>query len=168
MEEKKLTMQKTVNEKELETLAFWNENKIFEKSVERPGGAEPKASFSFFDGPPFATGLPHHGSLMAGTVKDVIPRFQTMNGKRVRRVWGWDCHGLPIENLIEKKLGLASKKDIEEYGIDKFNHDAFSSVLEYEAEWKKVIPRLGRWVDMDHPYKTMDVTYTESVWWSFA
>jgi isoleucyl-tRNA synthetase len=168
MEEKKVTMQKTVNEKELETLAFWNENKIFEKTLETPAGEEPRGGFSFFDGPPFATGLPHHGSLMAGTVKDLIPRFQTMNGKRVRRVWGWDCHGLPIENLIEKKLGLSSKKDIEEYGVDKFNHDAFCSVLEYESEWKKIIPRLGRWVDMEHPYKTMDATYTESVWWSFA
>ena len=85
----------------------------------------------------------------------------------VRRVWGWDCHGLPIENLIEKKLGLQSKKDIEEFGIDKFNRDAFSSVLQYEEEWKKVIPRLGRFVDMDHPYKTMDSTYTESIWWAW-
>ena len=143
--------QKTINEKELETLASWQENEIFEKSVATPAGESPRGQFSFYDGPPFATGMPHHGTLMAGTVKDVIPRYQTMKGNSVRRVWGWDCHGLPIENLIEKKLGLQSKKDIEEYGIDKFNKDAFDSVLQYEAEWKKVIPRLGRFVDMEHP-----------------
>ncbi len=166
--EKKVITQKTVNEKELETLAFWEENKIFEKSIEAPGGSEPVGDYSFYDGPPFATGLPHHGHILAGTIKDVIPRFQTMNGKRVRRVWGWDCHGLPVENLIEKKLKLASKKDIESYGIDKFNKEAYDSVLEYESEWKKIIPRLGRWVDMEHSYKTMDASYTESVWWSFG
>lgn len=159
--------QKTVNEKEPETLAFWKENKIFEKSIETPAGEKPKGGFSFYDGPPFATGLPHHGSLMAGTVKDLIPRYQTMKGNSVRRVWGWDCHGLPIENLIEKKLGLASKKDIEDFGIDKFNRDAYESVLQYESEWKEIIPRLGRWVDMDRPYKTMDATYTESIWWAW-
>lgn len=158
---------KTINEKELETLAFWQENKIFEKSVETPAGDDPKGEFSFYDGPPFATGLPHHGTLMAGTVKDVIPRYQTMRGYSVRRKWGWDCHGLPIENLIEKKLGLQSKKDIEEYGIDKFNKEAFESVLQYEEEWKAVIPRVGRFVDMDHPYKTMDAAYTESIWWAW-
>jgi isoleucyl-tRNA synthetase len=158
---------KTINEKELETLAFWQEKKIFEKSVEMPGGEEPKGSFSFYDGPPFATGTPHMGHILAGTIKDAIPRYQTMKGNSVRRVWGWDCHGLPIENLIEKKLGLESKKDIEEYGVGKFNKDAFESVLQYEEEWKEVIPRLGRFVDMEHPYKTMDATYTESIWWAW-
>lgn len=158
---------KTISEKEQETLAFWEANKIFEKSVEMPAGEKPKGSFSFYDGPPFATGLPHHGSLMAGTVKDVIPRYQTMKGNSVRRVWGWDCHGLPIENLIEKKLGLKSKKDIEDFGIDKFNKDAYESVLQYESEWKDIIPRVGRWVDMGHAYKTMDSTYTESIWWAW-
>lgn len=157
----------SVNEKELATLHFWEENAIFQKSVETPCSEAPKGTFSFYDGPPFATGLPHHGSLMAGTVKDLIPRYQTMKGMSVDRMWGWDCHGLPIENLIEKKLGLASKKDIEEYGIDRFNRDAYNSVLEFESEWKKIIPRLGRWVDMSHPYKTMDATYTESIWWAW-
>lgn len=156
-----------ISEKEQETLAFWQSNKIFEKSVEMPAGEEPKGQFSFYDGPPFATGLPHHGHILAGTIKDAIPRYQTMKGNSVRRVWGWDCHGLPIENLIEKKLGLQSKKDIEEFGIDKFNKAAFESVLQYEEEWRKVIPRLGRWIDMDHPYKTMDATYTESIWWAW-
>lgn len=162
-----LNIKKTIEEKEQETLVFWNEKKIFEKSIEAPGGGDPKGSFSFYDGPPFATGLPHYGHILAGTIKDAIPRYQTMKGNSVRRVWGWDCHGLPIENLIEKKLGLASKKDIEEFGIDKFNRDAYESVLQYEEEWKNIVPRLGRWVDMDHPYKTMDSSYTESIWWAW-
>jgi isoleucyl-tRNA synthetase len=158
---------KTIAEKEIETLAFWQDNKIFEKSVDSPASKEPKGSFSFYDGPPFATGLPHYGHILAGTIKDTIPRYQTMKGNTVRRKWGWDCHGLPIENLIEKKLGLASKKDIEEYGIDKFNKDAHQSVLIYEAEWQDIVPRLGRFVDMKHDYKTMDATYTESIWWAW-
>jgi isoleucyl-tRNA synthetase len=158
---------KTISEKEKEVLAFWEENKIFEKSVALPASQKAKGDFSFYDGPPFATGLPHYGHILAGTIKDAIPRYQTMKGNSVRRVWGWDCHGLPIENLIEKKLGLASKKDIEEYGIDTFNRDAYESVLQYEEEWRKVVPRLGRWIDMDAPYKTMDSTYTESIWWAW-
>jgi isoleucyl-tRNA synthetase len=161
------TKPKTIAEKERETLAFWQANKIFEKSVETPAGGEPKGQFSFYDGPPFATGLPHFGHILAGTIKDAIPRYQTMKGNSVRRIWGWDCHGLPIENMIEKKLGLKSKKDIEDFGIGKFNKDAFDSVLQYEEEWKSIIPRLGRFVDMEHPYKTMDSTYTESIWWAW-
>lgn len=156
-----------INGKELETLQFWQKNKIFEKSVETPAGETPKGSFSFYDGPPFATGLPHMGHILAGTIKDAIPRYQTMRGNSVRRTWGWDCHGLPIENLIEKKLELKSKKDIEEFGVDKFNKAAFESVLQYDEEWKNIIPRLGRFVDMDRPYKTMDSTYTESIWWAW-
>ncbi len=158
---------KTISEKEQETLKFWQENEIFEKSIETPANETAKGDFSFYDGPPFATGLPHYGHILAGTIKDAIPRYQTMQGKSVRRKWGWDCHGLPIENLIEKKLGLKSKKDIEDFGIDKFNHDAHESVLTYDREWKEIIPRLGRWVDMDRPYKTMDSTYTESIWWAW-
>jgi isoleucyl-tRNA synthetase len=158
---------KTISEKEKETLAFWQENNIFEKSIETPAGAKAVGDFSFYDGPPFATGLPHYGHILAGTIKDTIPRYQTMQGKSVRRIWGWDCHGLPIENLIEKKLGLKSKKDIEDFGIDKFNKDAYESVLQYESEWQQIVPRLGRWVDMDNSYKTMDATYTESIWWAW-
>lgn len=158
---------KTIADKENEVLAFWEENKIFEKSVATPASEKPRGNFSFYDGPPFATGLPHYGHILAGTIKDAIPRYQTMKGNTVRRVWGWDCHGLPIENLIEKKLGLASKKDIEAFGIDTFNKDAYESVLQYEEEWKKIVPRLGRWIDMDRPYKTMDATYTESIWWAW-
>ncbi|MBP9765623.1 MAG: class I tRNA ligase family protein, partial [Candidatus Pacebacteria bacterium] len=159
---------KSINEKELEVLKFWNDNKIFQKSLEKPAGESFDESFTFYDGPPFATGMPHHGHLLAGTIKDTIPRFHTMNGKHVRRVWGWDCHGLPIENLIEKKFNLNSKKDIEEFGIEKFNKAAEESVFTYEKEWKEIVPRFGRWVDMENSYKTMDANYTESVWWAFS
>ncbi len=153
-----------IAEREEEILAFWNKNEIFKKSMEKdaPGG-----DFVFYDGPPFATGQPHYGHILAGTMKDVIPRFQTMRGKRVLRKWGWDCHGLPVENLIEKELGLKSKKDIEEIGVEKFNEAARASVLRYDADWKKIVPRSGRWVDMDDAYLTMNPPYMESVWWSF-
>jgi len=161
-------LKKTISEKELETLKYWQDNKIFEKSIATPAGESPEGDYSFYDGPPFATGLPHHGHILAGTIKDAIPRFQTMNGKSVRRVWGWDCHGLPVENLIEKEVGLNSKKDIEEYGIGKFTRACFDSVLRYDKEWKEIVPRLGRWVDMSRAYKTMDWTYTESAWWAWG
>ncbi len=147
---------------EKEILKFWKENKIFEKSLQKDGG-----DFVFYDGPPFATGLPHYGHILTSIIKDVIPRYQTMRGKRVPRKWGWDCHGLPIENLIEKDLHLHSKKDIEKYGVEKFNKKAEESVLQYADEWEKIIPRIGRWVDMERDYKTMDRDYTESVWWVF-
>ncbi len=150
--------------KEEEILAFWNKEQIFQKSLEQTRSGE---SFVFYDGPPFATGLPHFGHVLPSTLKDIIPRYQTMKGRYVPRVWGWDCHGLPIENLVEKKLGLKNKKDIETYGIEKFNKEARDSVLMYAGEWKKIIPRLGRWVDMDNDYRTMNPSYTESVWWSF-
>ena len=159
---------KTINEKELEVLNFWKENNIFEKSLEKPAGEAPKEGYTFYDGPPFATGVPHHGHLLASTIKDAMPRYQTMKGKYVRGVWGWDCHGLQIENLIEKKFNLNSKKDIEEFGIGKFNSAALESVFTYEKEWKEVIPRFGRWVDMENSYKTLDATFTESVWWAFS
>lgn len=155
----------SINEKEEAILRFWKEHRIFEKSLSQTEGKE---SYVFYDGPPFATGLPHHGHLLQGTIKDIIPRYQTMRGRYVRRQWGWDCHGLPIENLIEKELGLKQKKDIEEYGVEKFNEKASTSVLMYDEEWKRVVPRMGRWVDMEHAYKTMDPEYTESIWWAFA
>ncbi len=145
-------------------LAFWKEHDIFNKSLEKEA---PNGDFVFYDGPPFATGLPHYGHILASAIKDTIPRFWTMNGYRVERKWGWDCHGLPLENLIEKKLGLATKRDIEEYGIQNFNEAARDAVMEYADEWKRIIPRMGRWADMEDDYKTMDSTYTESVWWVF-
>lgn len=150
--------------KEEHVLSFWEENDIFKKSLEKDS---PKGEFIFYDGPPFATGLPHYGHLLPGTIKDIIPRFKTMQGYHVDRKWGWDCHGLPIENLIEKELGLETKKDIEEYGIEKFNQAARDSVLRYEQEWKQYVPRSGRWVDMENPYMSMNASYMESGWWIF-
>lgn len=146
-------------------LKFWEDKKIFNKSLEKEA---PKGDFVFYDGPPFATGEPHYGHVVPGTVKDIIPRYKTMRGYRVRRRWGWDCHGLPVENLIEKELNLKSKKDILDYGISKFNAKARESVMRYASDWRKIIPRLGRWVDMDDDYRTMDSSYTESVWWAFS
>jgi isoleucyl-tRNA synthetase len=154
----------TIAQSEEKTLAFWRDNRIFEKTLEQTRGGEP---FVFYDGPPFATGLPHYGHLLQGAIKDAVPRYQTMRGRYVRRVWGWDCHGLPIENLIEGELGLKHKKDIEEHGIANFNEAARASVLRYDEDWKKIVPRMGRWVDMETSYKTMDWEYTESIWWAF-
>ncbi len=153
-----------VAKSEEEVLKFWQENKIFEKSLKKPA---PNGEFVFYDGPPFATGLPHYGHLLAGTIKDIIPRYQTMLGKKVSRRWGWDCHGLPIENLIEEELGLKTKQDIHDYGVEKFNQAAKESVLRYDVDWKKIVPRTGRWVDMESNYQTMDTSYSESIWWIF-
>ena len=152
---------------EEEVLKFWEQNNIFEKSVSQREGSKAKMTeeFVFYDGPPFATGLPHFGHFVPSTIKDIIPRYQSMKGKKVERRFGWDCHGLPVENLIEKELGLASKTGIEEYGIAKFNEACRSSVLRYVKEWRATITRLGRWVDFDHDYKTMEPSYMESIWW---
>ncbi|MES3031533.1 MAG: class I tRNA ligase family protein [Patescibacteria group bacterium] len=159
------TTKSKVAETEEKILEYWDANQIFKKTLEKES---PKGDFVFYDGPPFATGLPHYGHVIPSTVKDVIPRYKTMRGYRVRRRWGWDCHGLPVENLIEKELNLASKKDILDYGIGKFNAKAQESVMRYADDWRKIIPRLGRWVDMDNDYRTMDASYTESVWWAFS
>lgn len=163
-EEVKSEKKESINEREEQVLSFWRKNSIFEKSLEQNKGKE---SYLFYDGPPFATGLPHHGHLLQGTIKDIIPRYQTMRGRYVRREWGWDCHGLPIENIIEKELGFKAKSDIEEYGVEKFNRKARESVMTYDKEWKNIVPRMGRWVDMKNAYKTMDSSYTESIWWAF-
>ena len=159
-EQKKESNLSDVAKKEEEILAFWRENKIFEKTLDATRGGK---EYVFYDGPPFATGTPHYGHIVAGTMKDVIPRYQTMQGNFVRRRWGWDCHGLPVENLIEKDLGLKSKKDIEDYGIGNFNAKAREKVQAYVGDWKQVVPRLGRFVDMEDDYRTMDWYYTESV-----
>jgi isoleucyl-tRNA synthetase len=155
-----------VSTNEHEVLSFWDATQAFERSVsERPENKR----YVFYDGPPFATGLPHYGHLLASTVKDLVPRYWTMKGYRVDRVWGWDCHGIPIENIIEKELELkGGKKGIEAYGIDKFNQACRSAILRFDKEWEGVIRRLGRWVDFKHSYKTMDKTFMESVWWAFA
>jgi isoleucyl-tRNA synthetase len=148
---------------EEEVLKFWEENDVFQKSIEQRSADKP---YVFYDGPPFATGLPHHGHLLASTSKDVIPRYFTMKGYQVLRRWGWDTHGLPIENIVEKKLGYEGKKEIEE-NIAKFNEEARKTVLQFADEWRKTIRRIGRWVDFDKSYKTMDPTFMESVWWGF-
>ncbi|MFA6567320.1 MAG: isoleucine--tRNA ligase [Victivallales bacterium] len=145
-------------------LKFWESEKVFEKSLDQRKG---KGEFVFYDGPPFATGLPHYGHLLAGTIKDVVPRYQTMKGKYVDRVFGWDCHGLPVEYEMEKELGLSGKKAIESYGIDKFNESCRGIVLRYAGEWEKVVRRMGRWVDFSRGYRTMDLDYMESIWWVF-
>ena len=149
---------------EEEVLKYWDENKIFEKSVANREGAK---RYSFYDGPPFATGTPHYGHIVASAIKDTVPRYWTMRGFQVERKWGWDCHGLPIENIAEKSLGIKHKKEIEEMGVAKFNETCRSKVLEYVSEWKRVIGRFGRWADMDNAYSTMDKDYMESVWWVF-
>ncbi len=146
---------------EEEVLQFWQTNQIFEQSITKDA---PHGDYVFYDGPPFATGTPHYGHLVGSIIKDVVPRFWTMKGYRVERKWGWDCHGLPIENIIEKDLGFKTKQDIVSYGVDKFNAACRERVLEYAEDWQKTITRLGRWADMTSPYRTMDLPYMESVW----
>lgn len=149
---------------EEEVLAFWREQRTFEKSLKWRKGAQ---EYVFYDGPPFATGLPHYGHLLPGTMKDIIPRYQTMKGRYVPRRFGWDTHGLPVENEIEKKLNLETKRDIENFGIDRFNEECRSIVLRYVSEWEKTVERMGRWVDFKNAYLTMDLSYMESIMWVF-
>ena len=149
---------------EEDVLKLWSEKDIYKKSIEqRPADNE----YVFYDGPPFATGLPHFGHFVPGTIKDAIPRYQSMKGKRVIRRFGWDCHGLPVESEMEKTIGVSGHRNIVEYGVGKFNEECRSIVLRYTAEWKKAITRMGRWVDFDNGYRTMDKNYMESVWWAF-
>ena len=149
--------------REEKILTFWKEQNIFEKSLKKDA---PRGEFTFYDGPPFATGVPHIGHLLASAIKDAVGRYRTMQGYHVRRVWGWDCHGLPVETIVEEKLGLKTKKDIEEIGVARFNAEAREAVLAFVREWKRYIERIGRWVDFDNAYKTMDTDYMESVWWA--
>ena len=154
----------TLPEMEEKVLAYWDEHKIFEKSLAQTADGKP---FTFYDGPPFATGLPHYGHILASTVKDLVPRYQTMNGRFVRRRWGWDCHGLPIEEVVERKLGISGKKQIEEIGIKAFNETCRSMVLTFAHDWRALVRRIARWVDFDNSYKTLDADFMESVWWGF-
>ncbi len=154
----------TFPKREEKVLAFWQNEKIFEKSVEQ---RRKHALFSFYDGPPFATGLPHYGHLLAGTIKDVIPRYKTMKGFCVPRRFGWDCHGIPVESQIEKKHKLSGAPSIEAFGIANFNEECRKIVDKYANEWKDTVLRMGRWVDFDNVYRTMDPTFMESVWWVF-
>lgn len=149
---------------EEEVLAFWEKDGTFAKSLKKNEGKE---RYKFYDGPPFATGLPHYGHLLAGTIKDIVPRYQTMRGKYVERRFGWDTHGLPIEALAQEALGVAGAPEIKKLGVDKFNEQCRSMVLKYVGEWRKTVTRMGRWVDFDNDYKTMDFGFMESVWWVF-
>ena len=144
--------------------ADWHSAGTFEKSV----SFRPQVnSYVFYDGPPFLTGLPHYGHLMASAIKDAVGRFQTMKGKRVERVWGWDCHGLPAENYVERKLGLKDKRDVEKIGLETYINACHESMVQTGDEWESTIDRIGRWVDFKGAYKTMDKEYMESVWWAF-
>jgi len=147
------------------TVAFWKEKNLFEESLKK---SAPKGDCIFYDGPPFATGLPHYGHILGGTGKDAIARYKTMQGFRVPRKWGWDTHGLPIETIVEKSLGITEKKQIEAMGLDVFAREARSKVLGFVADWKKTVDRTGRWVNFDGSYKTMDTSYIESVWWALG
>ena len=150
---------------EEEVLAFWNEDRTFWKSLEKTKNGKP---YVFYDGPPFATGLPHYGHILTSYVKDTVPRYFTMRGRFVDRTWGWDCHGLPIEYEVEKKLAISGKAEIQEYGIGKFNQKCRDIVLGYAGEWEKAVGRIGRWVDFSRQYKTMDLPFMESVLWLFS
>lgn len=161
-----LDFQKPVNLPVLEgtVLNYWDSIRAFTRSVEERPTNKP---FVFYDGPPFVTGSPHYGSILGSIAKDVVPRYWTMKGYRVERQWGWDCHGLPIENMIEKELGLNGKREIEAYGIKQFNDACRTAIAEIDATWEVIIRRIGRWVDFKNSYKTMDLGYMESVWWAF-
>jgi len=150
---------------EEDIIKFWKENKIFEKSVDQRSDDN---AYTFYDGPPFITGMPHHGHLLSSIAKDIIPRYQTMKGKKVKRVWGWDCHGLPAENKVEELLGLKNKKDIETIGIKKYIDECYNYVQNVSQEWEWYIDHVGRWVDFKNAYKTMDLPYMESVMWAFS
>lgn len=162
---KKVDPKQSFPKLEEEVLKFWKENNIFKKSIEN---RDQREEFNFYDGPPFATGTPHYGHILAGTIKDVIPRYQTMAWKRVERRFGWDTHGLPIENIVEKKLGISGKDDIENRTwVFCFNETCRENVFGYVSEWKQTVERMWRWVDMENDYKTMDTSFMESVWWVF-
>jgi isoleucyl-tRNA synthetase len=149
---------------EEEILAFWERADVFRRSLEQRRDGD---AYVFYDGPPFATGLPHYGHLLAGTIKDIIPRYQTMRGHYVERRFGWDCHGLPIEALAQETLGLAGAGAIAEAGIDVFNETCRTMVQTYVSEWRRTVTRMGRWVDFDRDYKTMDPDFMETIWWVF-
>ena len=153
---------------EAEVLAGWERDDTFQRSVDsREAGPDGANEFVFYDGPPFANGLPHYGHLLTGYVKDAIPRYQTMRGRRVERRFGWDCHGLPAEVQAEKELGISGHPEISAFGIDRFNDACRTSVLQYTNEWRAYVNRQARWVDFDNDYKTLDLDYMESVMWAF-
>jgi isoleucyl-tRNA synthetase len=149
-------------------LAYWAQDATFEASIEaREAGVAGDNEYVFYDGPPFANGLPHYGHLLTGYAKDVVPRYQTMRGRRVERRFGWDCHGLPAEVEAEKQLGLTTKAEILDLGVDTFNEACKTSVLRYTKDWERYVTRQARWVDFANDYKTLDLSYMESVMWAF-
>ena len=149
---------------EQQVLRYWDLDQTFQASCDN---RETSPEYVFYDGPPFANGLPHYGHLLTGYVKDIIPRYKTMRGYKVARVFGWDCHGLPAELEAEKQLGIKDKGQIEAMGLEKFNEYCAQSVLQYTEEWKAYVTRQARWVDFDNGYKTMDLDFMESVMWAF-
>ena len=160
----KINPKQSFPELEAKIIEFWKTNNIFKKSIDqRPEDNK----YVFYDGPPFITGMPHYGHLLGSIAKDVVPRYWAMEGKRVERKWGWDCHGLPIENKVEAKLGLKNRRDIETLGIQKFVNECYSYTKETSAEWEWYIDKIGRWVDFENSYKTMDQDYMETVIWVF-
>lgn len=161
---KKPTPQPDFYKLEEEISIWWKANKIFEKSIENRKNSK---DYIFYDGPPFMSGMPHYAHLLSSIMKDIIPRYQTMKGAHIERIWGWDCHGLPIENKVEKELNLTGKKAIEEYGLDKFVAKCYEWNRVGIENWRWYIEKIGRWVDIDNAYRTMDQDYMESVWWVF-
>ncbi len=151
-------------EMEENVLEYWKEDDTFQASLKQREGAQ---DYVFYDGPPFANGLPHYGHLLTGYVKDIVPRYMTMRGYHVPRVFGWDTHGLPAELEAEKQLGITDKGQVEAMGLAEFNAYCAKSVLEYTDEWQEYVTRQARWVDFEGGYKTMDMTYMESVIWAF-
>ena len=145
-------------------LGLWKEMDAFHTQLRRSEG---NPEYIFYDGPPFATGLPHYGHILAGTIKDIVTRFQTANGYHVTRRFGWDCHGLPVEYEINQKLNIQSRKDVLNMGIDVYNDECRKIVMRYSKEWEKVVTRMGRWIDFENDYKTLDPHYMESIWWVF-
>ncbi|HHT94473.1 MAG TPA: isoleucine--tRNA ligase [Clostridia bacterium] len=160
---KKVSTDLNFVKRELETLEFWKQNRVFEKSIENREGCE---HFTFYDGPPTANGKPHIGHILTRVIKDIIPRYKTMKGYKVLRKAGWDTHGLPVELEVEKMLGLDGKDDIERYGIEPFIKKCKESVWKYKGEWEKMSDRVGFWADMENPYITYDNNYIESEWWA--
>lgn len=145
-------------------LKYWKEIDAFQTSLKLSEG---RPLYTFYDGPPFATGTPHYGHILAGTIKDTVTRYAHQTGHYVSRRFGWDCHGLPVEHEIDKKLGIKSRDDVMEMGIAAYNEECRGIVTRYTGEWERVVNRLGRWIDFDNDYKTMEPWFMESVWWVF-
>ncbi len=156
---------KSLSDNEKEIMKFWKDENIFQRTID---SRDHHKEFVFLDGPPFATGKPHYGHILAGTLKDTIPRYYTMKGYRVERKWGWDCHGVPVEYQVEKEHKIGGKPEIEKMGIGKFNELCRSIVMRCREDWRQVVDRMGRFVDFDNDYKTMDPEFMESVWWVFG